>query len=135
MTEQAPKPPNMSTMIQPVVLAVMVPNVPAHLLAEKEKEIIQYMEKLRSITGRMMKSGNKLDEAINVAIAILTEEIELITIWTQSAKTVSNNIDQYSIEFLRKYKSVRNIFISGLEDLKNAADKFLDQPKDILNKD
>jgi len=115
--------------------SVINAGISAHLLAEKEKEIVQYMEKLRSITGRMMKSGNKLDEAINVAIAILTEEIELITIWNQSAKTVSNNIDQYPVEFLRKYKSVRNIFISGLEDLKNAADKFLDQPKDILNKD
>jgi len=87
---------------------------------------------LKTITERMLESGNDFDQAIKVAIGILTEEIELITVWNKSAKVVSKNIDEYPAEFLKKYKSVRNIFISGLDDLKNAADEFLKQPKDIF---
>merc|ERR1719219_2931016 len=40
-------------------------------------------------------------------------------------------IDDYPVEYLRKYESIRNIFISGLDDLKNAADKFLGHPRVI----
>jgi len=87
---------------------------------------------IKKIAERMWESGNNFDQAIKVAIGILTEEIELISIWNKSAKVVSKNIDEYPAEFLKKYKSVRNIFISGLDDLKNAADEFLKQPKDIF---
>ena len=92
------------------------------------------------VTARMrrksvLESGNDFDQAIKVAIGILTEEIELISIWNKSAKVVSKNIDEYPAEFLREYKAVRDIFISGLDDLKKAAGNFLDQPKDILRLD
>merc|ERR1712066_806297 len=89
-------------------------------------------ENLKTITERMLESGNNFDQAIKVAIRILTKEIELITVWNKSAKVVSKNIDEYPAEFLKKYKSVRNIFISGLDDLNDAAENFLKQPKDIL---
>jgi len=92
---------------------------------------IEY-ENLKTITERMLESGNNFDQAIKVAIRILTKEIELITVWNKSAKVVSKNIDEYPAEFLKKYKSVRNIFISGLDDLNDAAENFLKQPKDIL---
>merc|ERR1712242_573707 len=88
--------------------------------------------KFQTITERMSESVNNFDQAIKVAIGILTEEIELISIWNKSAKVVNKNIDEYPAEYLRQYKSVRNIFISGLDDLKNAANKFLEQTKDIL---
>ena len=88
--------------------------------------------KLKRISDRMFDSGNNFDQAIKAAIGILTEEIELISIWKKSAKVVNKNIDEYPAEYLRQYKSVRNIFISGLDDLKNAADEFLKQPKDIF---
>merc|ERR1711879_435451 len=93
------------------------------------------IEKLKRISDRMFESGINFDKTIKVAIDVLTKEIELITIWNKSAKSVSNNIEEYPVEFLRKYKSVRNIFISGLDKLKNAAERFLAQPKDILNLD
>ena len=89
-------------------------------------------ENLKTITERMLESGNDFDQAIKVAIGILTEEIELTTVWNKSAKVVNKNIDEYPAEYLRQYKSVRNIFISGLDDLNDAAENFLKQPKDIL---
>jgi len=92
-------------------------------------------EKMKVITERMLESGRNFDKAINVAIGILTKEIDLITIWNKSAKTVSKNIDEYSVEFLKEYKSLRTVFINGLDDLKNATENFLLQPKDIFKID
>ena len=85
------------------------------------------------VTARMrrksvLESGNDFDQAIKVAIGILTEEIELISIWKKSAKVVNKNIDEYPAEYLKKFKSVRNIFISGLDNLNDAAEIFLKQP-------
>jgi len=90
------------------------------------------LKDLNTMRKRMWVSGNNFDEGIKVAIGILTEEIELITVWNKSAKFVSQNIDEYDAEFLRQYKSVRGIFISGLDDLNDAAEEFLKLPKDIL---
>merc|ERR1711941_188214 len=41
--------------------------------------------KMKKITDRMLESGQNFDKAINVAIGILTKEIDLIIIWNQSA--------------------------------------------------
>ena len=87
---------------------------------------------MRDITDRMLESGDNFDAAIKVAIDVLNDEIDLIGVWNQRAKTVNRNIEQYPAEFLTKFKSFRTIFINGLDDLDNAAKKFLAQPKDIL---
>jgi len=87
-------------------------------------------ESLESITDRMLDRGDNFEKIILEAIKIVTGEIELMGIWTEGAKNVNANIDQYPEEYLRKIKSVRDIFISGLDDLKNAAEKFLALPKD-----
>merc|ERR1711953_1476057 len=71
-------------------------------------------------------------EATNVAINLLENEIEIIGKWTQSAKIVSDNIEEYPVETLRLLKPFRTIFITGLDDLKKAAEEFLAQPKNIL---
>jgi len=104
-------------------------------IAAIEVGIAEYraeMEKLVTITGRMLKSGRTVDQDIKQAIDILTEEIDLINIWANSAEVVSNNIDNYPQEYLKKYISIRSVFINGLDDLKNASDTFLAQPVDIL---
>merc|ERR1712150_137826 len=98
-------------------------------------KIADQLEDIRRISEKMLQSGHNFDKTINVAIDVLIHEIELITVWTKSAKVVSDNIDNYSEEILRVHKSVRKIFIDGLDDLKKAADKFLDQPIDILELD
>merc|ERR1712020_19588 len=100
-----------------------------------EVEITKYrteMEKLVTITGRMLESGKSVDQEIMEAIDILTEEIDLIDNWANSAEVVSKNIDNYPQEYLKKYISIRTVFINGLDDLKNVAEKFLAQPVDIL---
>jgi len=102
--------------------------------AANNKEKLLELEKLKLITEKMLESGENFDNAINGAIYILSEEIELLGIWTQSAKTVSDNIDNYSEEVLGKFQSVRNIFKKGLDNLKDVAEQFLAKPTDILGK-
>jgi len=87
------------------------------------------IERLKTIADRMLEGGIKFEKAINVATDVLEDEIEIIGKWTQSAKIVSDNIDQYDKELLRMFKSIRTVFISGLDQLKNDAEEFLAQPK------
>merc|ERR1719400_2410412 len=70
--------------------------------------------------------------AYGAAIEILTEEIDLINNWANSAEVVNKNIDKYPQQYLKKYRSIRTVFINGLDDLNNSAVQFLDQPVDIL---
>jgi len=100
-----------------------------------EVTIANYYAKLRTlkiITDRMVESGGKFDRTINEAIVILTDEIELINNWTNSAEVVNRNIDKYPEAYLKKYKSIRIIFVNGLDDLSSAAQDFMNQPVDIL---
>merc|ERR1712073_110689 len=90
------------------------------------------LKKLKWITDEMLESGNNFDNAIKLAIKDLTHEIELIVKWTSSAKVVERNIEKYPAPYLRKYKSIRQIFKNGLDDLNNVAKKFLAQSVDIL---
>jgi len=117
--------------INAAVIAVGTPIIETQIAGKIEKYRGEF-EKMRNITDIMLESGDKFDEAIKVAIAVLNDEIDLIGAWNQGAKTVSLNIEQYPAEFLSKFKSFRTIFINGLDDLNNAANKFLAQPKDIL---
>ena len=121
-----------SSIIIPSLYAVAI----AKLLprAANNKEKLLELEKLKLITEKMLESGENFDNAINGAIYILSEEIELLGIWTQSAKTVSDNIANYKEEILGKFQSVRNIFIKGLDNLKDVAEQFLAKPTDILGR-
>ena len=92
------------------------------------KEEIQH---LKTITDRMLESGNNFDETIQEAIDILTDKIDQISIATKSAEFVSKYIDKHPKEFLRKYQAIRPVFLNGLDDLNNRAEEFLDQPIDI----
>ena len=80
----------------------------------------------------MLESGKNVDKTIDEAIEILTKEIDLINIWSVRADVVSNNIEEYPEEFLKKYVSIRTVFQNGLTDLKEVALDFLSQPIDIL---
>jgi len=91
-------------------------------------------ESLETIKDRMLESENNFDKSINEAIDILDDEIDMISIWNKSARVVSKNIDDYPAEILRELKSVKTIFINGLDDLKNVAEQYLSQPTDLLGK-
>merc|ERR1712113_624048 len=104
-------------------------------IAVTEAKIADYGEKLqkfKTITDRMLESGYNFEKNINEAIDILIEEIELINQWANSAELVSKNIEKYPVEYLRKYQTIRTIFINGLDDLDLAAKNFLARPIDIL---
>ena len=90
------------------------------------------LEKLKTITQKMLENGNMFDQTINEAIDIFNKEIELINKWTNSAEVVNKNIDKYPLPILKKYRSIRPLFVKGLDDLENAAKDFLAQPVDIL---
>merc|ERR1711879_973078 len=85
-------------------------------------------------TERILESGQYFDETILEAIEILAGEIDQINLMTERAKDVSKNIDESPDEYLREYQTIATDFINGLDDLKNASDKFLAQPKDIMLK-
>merc|ERR1712108_123636 len=90
------------------------------------------LEKLQAKTDKLLKGAETLNKDIGAAIDIMTEEIELIDKWANSAERVSKNIDDYPAEYLRKYATIRKTFRNGLDDLKKVAEQFLAQPTDIL---
>merc|ERR1712004_376609 len=105
--------------------------ISASTAAGIEAEIAKYgatLEKLKTITGKMLESGYDFDKNINAAIEILTEEIDLINNWANSAEVVNKNIDKYPQQYLKKYKSIRTVFINGLDDLNNATEQFWNNP-------
>ena len=80
-----------------------------------------------------LTTGQNFDRAIKAANQFLNDEIDQISTWTQRVKVVHRNIDNSPKEILSLHEPVRNIFLDGLNDLKNVADKFLAQPEVIIN--
>jgi len=80
-----------------------------------------------------VETGQNFDRAIKAANQFLNDEIDQISTWTQRVKIVHRNIDNSPKEILSLLEPVRNIFLDGLNDLKNVADKFLAQPEVIIN--
>ena len=79
-----------------------------------------------------VETGQNFDRAIKAANQFLNDEIDQISTWTQRVKVVHRNIDNSPKEILSLHEPVRNIFLDGLNDLKNVADKFLAQPEVII---
>jgi len=102
------------------------------ITAKTEALIKENLERLQVITSRMMKSGDHFDRTLNDAMGILNDEIDLIDRWTNNAKKVKRNINKYPTEYLKKYDSVRDNFITGLDDLKKSAEEFRARPVEIL---
>jgi len=90
------------------------------------------LKDLKTTTDNILKSGTNFNETIEEAIKILTNKIELISTKTKSAGKVSENINQYPEESLKKFEAIRMDFINGLDDLNIAAEQFLKQPVDIV---
>jgi len=98
--------------------------------ATTEETIKSYtaeLEKFETLTGGMLASGRKIDETMKEGIAFLVEEIDILDKWSNSVDTVSNNIDNYPQEYLKKIKAIRTIFINGLNDLQTTATEFLNR--------
>jgi len=102
---------------------------------ENEKPLGEALEELTDMTTRtdkLLERQETLNADIDNAIAIMTNEIELINEWANSAELVSKNIDDYPEEYLREYETIRTVFKTGLDDLKSVAQRFLDQPTSYL---
>jgi DNA repair exonuclease SbcCD ATPase subunit len=95
------------------------------------EEAKEALEQLTTLAENMFEKGNQLTHDIDEAIAILTEEIELINEWANSAENVKRNIDEYPEKYLAKYISIKTIFINGLNDLSEVAEKFIAPPPTI----
>merc|ERR1712186_244785 len=97
---------------------------PSFSCSAESSKFVEFQEimKLKTISDRMLETGNNFDQAINVAIDVLEDEIDIIGKWTQSAKAVSATIDESPVETLRLLKPIRTIFVIGLDNLKNAAE-------------
>jgi len=80
-----------------------------------------------------VETGQNFDRAIKAANQFLNDEIDQISTWTQRVKIVHRNIDNSPIEILSLLEPVRNAFMVGLDELKNAADKFMAQPEVIID--
>merc|ERR1719278_940843 len=90
------------------------------------------LKDLKTTTDNILKRGTNFNETIKKAIEILTNKIELISTKTKIAGKVSENINQYPEESLKKFEAIRMDFIDGLDDLNIAAEPFLKQPVDIV---
>jgi len=99
------------------------------IVADAEAAVARSAAELKKISDKMLESGYNFEQAINVAIEVLQNEIEIVGRWTQSAKTVSDNIDEYPVELLSMIKSIRTLFVTGLDNLKIAAEDFLAQER------
>jgi len=98
----------------------------------KLERVTEMLEKMESITSRWKKSGDKLDEFVKDAIGILTKEIELINGWKNDAEIIKREIHDRTIKNLKKYTAIRDNFITGLDNLENSAQNFLDHPVEIF---
>jgi len=85
--------------------------------------------KFQTITGNMIQSGRAVDAAILFAINGFKEEIEVLDKWGNSVDLVASNIEEYPEEYLRMIKPIRDLFISGLSDLRQSAEEFLSRGK------
>merc|ERR1712062_343899 len=82
-----------------------------------------------SDTDRLFERTTILNRDLDDAVFVIEEEIVQISKWSQEAKTVSVNIDDYPTELLKLLQSFRTIFKHGLYELKNVAENYLDQTK------
>jgi|ERR1712004_414880 len=86
-------------------------------------KLVNLKSKLESILEKTRILNQDIDEAIEV----IKVEVELISKWAVSAEVVSQNIDEYPEEKLKKFKSMRRIFKNGLNALRIDAENFIDQ--------
>merc|ERR1712004_285191 len=80
---------------------------------------------IKSKSDRFLERTRILNQDIDVAIDLISENLDQINTWADSAEDVSENIEDYPAEYLEKYESSREAFKTGLVDLKNVAEQFL----------
>jgi len=93
-----------------------------------ESPLVNALEELADIktkSARFLERTRILNQDIDVAIDLISENLDQINTWADSAEDVSENIEDYPAEYLEKYESSREAFKTGLVDLKKVAEQFL----------
>merc|ERR1712079_405783 len=93
-----------------------------------ESPLVNALEELADIktkSARFLERTRILNQDIDVAIDLISENLDQINTWADSAEDVSENIEDYPAEYLEKYESSREAFKTGFVDLKKVAEQFL----------
>merc|ERR1712241_979707 len=93
-----------------------------------ESPLVNALEELADIktkSARFLERTRILNQDIDVAIDLISENLDQINTWADSAEDVSENIEDYPAEYLEKYESIREAFKTGFVDLKKVAEQFL----------
>jgi len=112
----------------PVLLTTDIDRMKILMIETKEKlEAAKSEYESAGLSGRTRILNRDIDDAIDV----LTEEMDQIIRWTNSAVLVSQNIDKYPAQYLVKFRSIRTLFKTTLVDLETDAEDYLDQAEFI----
>merc|ERR1712079_13248 len=80
---------------------------------------------IKTKSDRFLERTRILNQDIDVAIDLISDNLDQINTWVDSAEDVSENIEDYPAEYLEKYKSSREAFKTGLVEFKKVAEQFL----------
>merc|ERR1712018_330993 len=111
------------------------------LMLETKEKLVGAQKSYRSVFEDLPEGAFFLKYEIDFAINKITVQIDQINNWADSAEDVSENIEDYPAQFLRKYQTgwfliqqkginkqyqtLKDVFKIRLHDLKNVTEQFL----------
>ena len=102
-----------------------------------EYAIIHYqseLEKLVNIGKSVIQNIDDLNETMEEAIDFLENEMAIIFKWEISAENVNNKIALFSVEELKQFAGFQKVFVRGVDELMDVAQKYLDRPAVLYEK-
>ena len=102
-----------------------------------ESAIIHYqaeLEKLVNIGKSVIQNIDDLNETMEEAIDFLESEMAIIFKWEISAENVNNKIALFSVEELKQFAGFQKVFVRGVDELMDVAQKYLDRPAVLYEK-
>merc|ERR1712079_29622 len=97
-----------------------------HYVNESPLENIrEELADIKTKSDRFLERTRILNQDIDVAIDLISDNLDQINTWADSAEDVSENIEDYPAEYLEKYESSREAFKTGLVEFKKVAEQFL----------
>merc|ERR1712079_165124 len=106
-------------------LLKLIVEIMKDLMLETKEKLVEAQKLYRSVFEDLPERAFFLKYEIDFAINKITVQIDQINNWTASAEDVSENIEDYPAQFLRKYQTIKNVFKIRLHDLKNVTEQFL----------
>jgi len=91
-------------------------------ISEFKEEMKQMTDQLENAKARIKNLNNKS----NLAVDILTDEMNLIINWEASAENVQNIMNDFTYEQIKRIVAFQKIFGASITKLKTAAQNFID---------